>query len=49
MYVYINLTAIIAIIAGIIILIMPTVLNYVIAVYLIAIGIIGLIRSHRFK
>ena len=49
MYVYVNLTAIIAIIAGILILIIPTLLNYVIAVYLIAIGIIGLSRSRRFK
>jgi hypothetical protein len=37
----------IALIAGILILLMPRLLNYVIAIYLIAIGIIGL--SHHFQ
>ena len=32
----------IALIAGILILLMPRLLNYVVAIYLIAIGIIGL-------
>ena len=34
----------IALIAGILILLMPRLLNYVVAIYLIAIGIIGLAR-----
>lgn len=34
---------IIALVAGVIILIFPTILNYVIAVYLIIIGILGII------
>jgi len=38
------LVPIISIIAGILILIAPRVLNYVVAIYLIAIGIVGLIR-----
>ncbi len=33
-----------ALIAGILILIMPRLLNYVVAIYLIIIGILGLIR-----
>jgi Protein of unknown function (DUF3096) len=37
----------IALIAGILILVMPRLLNYVVAVYLIAIGIIGL--AHHFQ
>jgi Protein of unknown function (DUF3096) len=37
----------IALIAGILILLMPRLLNYVVAIYLIAIGIIGL--THHFQ
>ena len=33
---------IIALIAGILILIMPSILNYVVAIYLIVIGILGI-------
>jgi len=36
---------IIALIAGILIFIFPTILNYVIAVYLIMIGIMGILAS----
>jgi hypothetical protein len=36
------LNPLIALIAGILILLMPRILNYVVAIYLIAIGIIGL-------
>lgn len=36
------LNPLIALIAGILILIMPRLLNYVVAIYLIAIGILGL-------
>ena len=36
------ITPLIALIAGILILLMPRLLNYVVAIYLIAIGIIGL-------
>ena len=41
------LNPLIALIAGILILIMPRLLNYVVAIYLIATGIIGL--SHHFQ
>jgi hypothetical protein len=37
----------IALIAGILILLMPRLLNYVVAIYLIAIGILGL--AHHFQ
>jgi hypothetical protein len=37
----------IALVAGILILLMPRLLNYVVAIYLIAIGIIGL--AHHFQ
>jgi hypothetical protein len=41
------LNPLIALIAGILILLMPRLLNYVVAIYLIAIGIIGL--EHHFQ
>jgi len=42
------LTPIIALIAGILILIMPRLLNFIVAVYLIAIGVIGLLGGVKF-
>ncbi len=39
-----HLEPIAALIAGILILIMPRLLNYIVAIYLIVIGIIGLSR-----
>ncbi len=37
-----NLQPIIALLAGILILIMPRLLNFIVAIYLIAIGLLGL-------
>jgi hypothetical protein len=37
-----NLAPIVALIAGILILLMPRLLNYIVAIYLIVTGIIGL-------
>ncbi|RDV02310.1 DUF3096 domain-containing protein [Undibacter mobilis] len=37
-----NLQPIVAILAGVLILIMPRLLNYIVAAYLIVIGLIGL-------
>ncbi|MDP4002942.1 DUF3096 domain-containing protein [Methylobacterium sp. NEAU K] len=37
-----NLQPLIAILAGILILIVPRLLNYIVAIYLIAVGVIGL-------
>jgi len=39
-----EINALLALIAGILILIMPRLLNYVVALYLIIIGILGLVR-----
>ena len=38
----------IALIAGILILVMPRLLNYIVAIYLIAIGLIGLFGVMKF-
>lgn len=38
------ITPLISLIAGILILVMPKLLNYIIALYLIIIGIIGLVK-----
>jgi hypothetical protein len=37
-----HLQPIIALIAGVLILVMPRLLNYIVAIYLIAVGILGL-------
>ena len=37
-----SLTPLISLVAGILILVMPRLLNYIVAIYLIAIGLIGL-------
>jgi hypothetical protein len=42
MSIFVTLPAIAALIAGILILVMPKLLNYIVAVYLIVIGIIGM-------
>jgi threonine/homoserine efflux transporter RhtA len=42
------LQPIIAILAGILILLRPALLNYVVALYLIIIGVLGLMGSRRF-
>jgi hypothetical protein len=38
----------IALIAGILILVMPRLLNFIVAVYLIAIGVLGLLGQMKF-
>ena len=40
----ISIQPIIALIAGVLILMVPRLLNYVVAIYLIAIGILGLVH-----
>ena len=39
-----HLAPVVALIAGILILIIPRLLNYIVAIYLIVIGILGLVR-----
>lgn len=41
---HIAMQPLIALIAGILILLMPRLLNYIVAIYLILIGILGLMR-----
>lgn len=43
-----HITPWVAIIAGILILIMPRLLNYIVAIYLIIIGLVGLNVIHHF-
>jgi len=44
MQVYVALQPLVALIAGILILIIPRLLNYIVAIYLIVIGIVGLVK-----
>lgn len=41
---YVNEQALLSLIAGILILIRPALLNYIIAIYLIIVGVLGLVR-----
>lgn len=45
MNLHLALTPVISLLAGILILVMPRLLNYIVAVYLIAVGLIGLFGS----
>ncbi|MES1982392.1 MAG: DUF3096 domain-containing protein [Pseudomonadota bacterium] len=38
-----QLTSVVSLIAGILILLMPSLLNYIVAIYLIAVGLLGLL------
>jgi hypothetical protein len=42
MNLHLSLTPLISLIAGILILVMPKLLNFIVAIYLIAIGLIGI-------
>jgi hypothetical protein len=44
MLVGVSLQPLVALVAGILILIMPRLLNYIVAIYLILIGLLGLLR-----
>lgn len=46
MNIHLGLTPLISLIAGILILVMPKLLNYIIAFYLIAVGLIGILGIH---
>jgi hypothetical protein len=43
-----HIAPLVALIAGILILIVPRLLNYVVAIYLIVIGLVGLNAIHHF-
>jgi hypothetical protein len=41
---YVAVQPVVALVAGVLILAMPRLLNYIVAIYLIVIGILGLVR-----
>ena len=43
MNIHLSLTPLISLIAGILVLVMPKLLNYIVALYLILVGVIGLL------
>jgi len=43
-----NISPIVALIAGILILIMPRLLSFIVAIYLIFVGLVGLNNVHHF-
>ena len=49
MNITLGLTPLISLIAGILILIIPRLLNYIVALYLIVIGLIGLFGAGQFR
>jgi Protein of unknown function (DUF3096) len=46
MNIHLSLTPLLSLIAGILVLLMPKLLNYIVALYLIAIGVIGLLGGN---
>jgi len=46
---YVAVQPIVALIAGVLILAIPRLLNYIVAIYLIAIGLIGLFGTGMFR
>ena len=48
MNVHVALGPLISLVAGLLILIVPRLLNYIVAIYLVAIGLFGLIGGARF-
>jgi uncharacterized membrane protein YkvI len=48
MNIHLGLTPLVSLIAGILILIMPRLLNYIVAFYLIVVGLIGLSGAGNF-
>jgi hypothetical protein len=49
MNLHLGLTPLISLVAGILILVMPKLLNYIVAIYLIVIGLIGLLGGGSFR
>lgn len=49
MNLHLSLTPLISLVAGILILVMPKLLNLIVAIYLIAIGVIGLFGTRMFN
>jgi len=49
MNIHLALAPLVSLVAGILILVMPRLLNYIVALYLIIIGLIGLFGSGNFR
>ena len=49
MNIHLSLTPLISLVAGILILLMPKLLNFIVAIYLIVIGLIGLFGTGAFR
>ena len=49
MNISLSLAPLISLIAGILILIVPRLLNYIVGIYLIIIGLLGLFGTHNFQ
>ncbi len=49
MNIHLSLTPVISLIAGVLVLMMPKLLNYIVAFYLIAIGLIGILGLHQLR
>jgi hypothetical protein len=49
MNIHLGLTPLISLVAGILILLIPRLLNYIVALYLIIIGLIGLFGGSSFR
>jgi hypothetical protein len=45
--IHLSLTPVISLLAGVLVLLMPKLLNYIVAFYLIAIGLIGILGLHQ--
>ena len=48
MNLHLTIGPLIALLAGILILVMPKLLNFIVAIYLIAIGVLGLLANVKF-
>ena len=49
MNIHLGLTPIVSLLAGILILFMPRLLNYIVAAYLIVVGLIGLLGAGNYR
>jgi hypothetical protein len=49
MNIHLSLTPLISLIAGILVLVMPKLLNYIVALYLILVGVIGLLGANSIR
>jgi hypothetical protein len=49
MNIHLGLTPLVSLLAGILILVMPRLLNYIVALYLIVIGLLGLLGAGNYR